>query len=134
MNVGRSKSGLPTITECGGGMSNTGYATVICGANGERIEPLWVPRGYSNGDHAGFVAKVGMCIVEASHGRSREEVSVRKIKRIGNKDNPDELFLELIGEWENNDGTIPAEFEEARRAALVKSCCYHCREPHFILD
>lgn len=134
MNVSRSKSGLPTICESGGGMTNTGCATVICGHEGEKIEPLWVPRGYSNGEHAGFVAKQGMCIVEADHDRSREYVSVRVIHRIGNKDDPDELFLELIGEWENNDGTIPARFEAARKAALGKSYCYHCREPHYILE
>ncbi len=132
MKVGRSKTGLPTITENGGGMTNTGYATVICGENAEPLEPLFVPRGYSNGDHAIFVAKVGMHLVDTVRDRSGESVNVSIIKKIGSEVNPDELITETIYEYENGDVNIPAIFKSAVDAALKKCKCYHCREPHFI--
>lgn len=128
MRVGRSKSRLPTITENGGGMSNTGSATIVCGSNGEKIKPLFVPRGYSNGDHAIFVARPGMCIISAGHSRQYETVIVKRIVKIVG----DELELVIVGEWENGDGTIPAEFEAAQKAAMDKAHCYHCRSPFYI--
>jgi len=134
MNVGRSKTGLPTITESGGGMTNTGYCTVVCGKNGEALKPLFVPRGYSNGDHAIFVAQPGMCLVNASRDRGGETVTVERIKAIGTNDDPDELITEVIYEYENGDGNIPAKFQPPVDAALGKAYCYHCREPHFIKD
>ena len=132
MECGRSKSGLPTLCEEGGGMTNTGGARIITGPKGERMKPLWVPRGYSNADHAGFVIHVGMCVIDAWHNRETESVRVERITQIGTVDSPDELLTELVEEWENNDGTLPSEFEAARKAALEKSYCYHCRDPHYI--
>ena len=129
LKVGRSKTGLPTITESGGGTTNTGGATIICGANGERLKPLFVPRGYSNGDHAIFVARVGMHIVEAGHSRRGESATVYRIDGIGTDDTV--VFHEVAG-YEDGDGNVPPEFEAAVDAALEKSHCYHCREPHFV--
>jgi hypothetical protein len=87
MKVSRSKSGLPTITENGGGMSNTGYATVICGANGQALKPLFVPRGYSNGDHAIFVVRPGEThLAHASRGKWGESVTIEKVTDIADDD------------------------------------------------
>lgn len=134
MNVGRSKTGLPTITENGGGMTNTGYCTVICGANGEALKPLFVPRGYSNGDHAIFIARPGMHLVDASCDRGGESVTVERINAIGTENDPDELVTETIYEYENGDGNIPAKFQSVVNAALEKANCYHCRESHYIKE
>ena len=128
MTVGRSKTGLPTITESGGGSSNTGYACIVCGPNGEKVKPLFVPRGYSNGDHAIFVARPGMCIVSASHSRRGESAAVSRIVEIIG----DELKLEAVGEWEDGDGNIPEQFEAAQSAAMSKAHDYHCRRAFYI--
>ena len=130
-NVKRSKSGLPTVVECGGGMSNTGNANIICGENGEQVKPLFVPRGYSNDVHAIFVAKQGMHIVTAAHSRSGEYATVYKITAIGDGDRPDDLVTVIIGEYQDGDGNIPAKFQAAVDAALEKAHCYHCREAHY---
>jgi hypothetical protein len=130
MKVSRSKSGLPTITENGGGMSNTGYATVICGANGQALKPLFVPRGYSNGDHAIFVVRPGEThLAHASRGKWGESVTIEKVTDIADDDI---LIVKTVGEYENGDGNIPAKFEIATDAALEKARCYHCREPHYV--
>ena len=131
-SVGRSKSGLPTITESGGGATNTGNADVICGPNGEKVKPLFVPRGYSNGDHALFVARVGMHIVSASHSRRGESATVYKITAIGDGDRQDDLVTDVVGEYEDGDGNIPDFLQAAVDAALEKSHCYHCRSAYFV--
>jgi hypothetical protein len=130
----RSKTNLPVIAENGGGMSNTGDATIICGANGEALKPLFIPRGYSNGDHALFVAKPGMMVVFAGHDRSGESVSVNRIITIGTENEPDEIVLEKLYEYENGDGNIPEAFEAAAQAALEKSKAYHCRSPFYVAE
>jgi hypothetical protein len=131
MKVGRSKSGLPTVTESGGGMTNTGFATIVCGKNGERLKPLFVPRGYSNGDHAIFVVKPAEThLIRASRGKWGEGVSVEKVIKI---DEDDSLITEVIGEYENGDGNIPLCFKVASAVALKKTRAYHCRSPHYII-
>lgn len=127
--VGRSKTGLATFSESGGGSTNTGGATVLAGAHGEKLKPLFVPRGYSNGNHAIFVLRVGMYIVDAVHDRGGEQVNVYRVVGI-NAD--DTVEAELIAEYKNGDGNIPDFLESAADAALGKSHCYHCREPHYV--
>ncbi len=132
--VGRSKTGLPTITENGGGATNSGSCQIVCGANGEKVQPLFVPRGTCNGDHAIFVAKVGMHIVSQYHSRDGETVEIRRIDKIGTQNDPDELDLVLVGDWENGDGKFDECFQSSVNAAMQKGHCYHCRESHFSIQ
>lgn len=131
IEVGRSKTRLPIITESGGGMTNTGGAQIVCGEKGEALKPLFVPKGYSNGEHAIFVASPGMHLADASRDRSGETVTISRIKAIGTEDDPDEMVTEVVYEYKNGDGNIPEKFQGAANAALEKANCYHCREPHF---
>lgn len=136
MKVSRSKSGLPTLTENGGGMTNTGYATIITNEHGAPIKPLFVPRGYSNGNHAIFVARPGMLIVHASRSRGGESVRVERIVRIhpdGPGDDANLVTTEPVGEYENGDSNLPEFLTDAVQAALQKSRCYHCRSAHYIV-
>lgn len=127
--VERLKSGLPTITENGGGMTSSGDAQIVCGPSGEKIKPLWVPkRGYSNDVHAKFVAKVGMCIIVVKWDNRSESASVFRITGI--TDN--EAESELVGESEDGDGNIPLEFQDAVTAAFDKASDYHCRRAHYV--
>jgi len=128
----RSKTGLPVIRECGGGSTNTGFAEVVAGVNGEALKPLFIPRGYSNAEHALFVARSGMHLVQAEHGKWGESVTVRRVRGIGNEEDTDILITELVAEYENGDGNIPDYLQAAADAALEKARCYHCREPHYI--
>ncbi len=136
MNVGRSKSGLPTLTENGGGSTNTGSATCIAAATGAPLTPLFVPKGYSNGDHAIFAVKPGYVVAEAGHDRGGEVVSVYRIREIYPPDHPEKPNLvELsapVYEYGDGDEVGDANFRDVAKAALAKSKCYHCREPHYI--
>lgn len=132
MICGRSKTGLPTLAECGGGMSSTGSARVICGPHGEALKPLFVPRGYSNGDHALFVVRPGMLVVCAGYDRRGERASVDRIVAIGSGSSfPDEVLLEPLFSVENGDGDIPEYLWPAVQAALDKAHSYHCRRAFF---
>ena len=132
MKVGRSKTGLPTIMESGGGSTNTGSAQIVAGANGEKVKPLFIPRGYSNGDHAIFVVRPGMLLIDASHDRQGDRITVRRI--IGVEKESEELLLEVIGEEENGDGNIDSHYADAAKAALNKAHCYHCHEAHYVIE
>lgn len=135
MRVNRSKSGLPTLTECGGGATNTGSVTLIADGDGNPAKPLFVPKGYSNGDHAIFVVKPGMTIVKAWRDRGGERVSVERITHIFPDDNGEqanEIVCAPVGEYENGDWNLPDSFERVVRIAIEKAHCYHCREAHFI--
>lgn len=132
MSIKRSKTGLPIINEEGGGSTSTGNATICCGCNGEPLTPLFIPRGYCNGEHALFVAKVGVFIVRATHSRRGESVRFHRIVQIGTEEDQNEIILEEnVYEYEDGDGNIPEEFESAKQAALNKSHCYHCRCAHY---
>ena len=132
MKVTRSKSGLPTLAERGGGLTNTGDAVVIASCDGKPVAPLFVPRrGRFGGDHAIFVARPGMHVVEVRRDRSGPRVSIRLIIRIGTDQDPDELETSLVGEWEQGDGNIPEFLMGAASAAVAKAYCWHCREPHW---
>ena len=111
-------------------MTNTGSATIVCGADGQKLKPLFIPRGYSNGDHAIFVIEPGKThLVHASRDRGGERAIVEKVIGIDGDDN---LEVYAVGEYENGDGNIPSNFQGAVDAALEKTKCYHCREPHYI--
>lgn len=133
MKVTRSKSGLPTLCESGGGSSNTGFSTVVVGPNGEPLKALYVPKGYSNGDHAIFVVTVGMIVIHCGRDRIGENIEGVRIDVIGIEGDPDEVATSPLFSWENGDGDVPEEFREAVDAAHEKAHCYHCREPHFLL-
>ena len=75
-----------------------------------------------------------MLIFVAEISRRGESVIVKRITAIGTDNDPDELVLETVAEYENGDGNIPAEWQRAASAALKKSYCYHCREPHYIKE
>ncbi len=135
--VSRSKSGLPTFGEGGGGATNTGVATIVADAEGLPVKPLYIPRGYSNETHAIFVVKPGMLIFRAEHSRRGESVKVHRILDIapdGDGEGANQVLTELVGEYENGDSNLPVQFNAAVTAALEKAHCYHCREPHYILQ
>ncbi len=124
--------------EYGGGMSNSGDATVMCYPDGLPIHPYHIPRSghLSNGIHALFSVPVSafdtIMVVEV---RACEDW----IQIIGCSCHlhPD-LTLEIVEKtiWKGYyDETLPESikcFTDAIAAAVAKANCYHCREPHFI--
>jgi len=154
--IERTKKGLPAMWESGGGFSNTGRAVIIANADGTTKKPVYIrsrgPLACEN--HALFVVKPGDVMVEASHHRRDFEIRVWCIDQILEE----EAWLNLLyefsrGEWDNKDiERVFAAWEagdlksiddiddkvyflcRAILAAEEKATCYHCREPHFIVE
>lgn len=132
IKVSRSRTGLPVIVEDGGGVTSSGDAIIVAGENGERLTPLFIPKGRWGSAHALFVARPGMFIVRAEWNREGERVEGFRIEGV-KKDGETE-FLRLVPKWgwENGDGDIPDEFQKAADAAIEKAHCFHCREAHYV--
>jgi len=138
--ISRSKKGHPCLWQCGGGASNTGHSTIICGQNFEALKPLYV-RGsgtLSNSEHSLHVVGVGFHIIKTTHHRRDFVVRVYKIVAI----NDDSADAELIAEFSENEWDANGEqlwssnpqFVAAVSAAEDKAMCYHCRSPHYIVE
>jgi len=120
------------VEEQGGGATNTGSATVICGRGGSPLKPYRVPRRQiCDGPHAYF--SVGECVViRAAHHRD-DVVTIATMFVREVKHNRFAIVTEEI--WKGDPSDLPetyARFEAAVKAAVKKSHCYHCRCAHFI--
>jgi hypothetical protein len=133
----KTKRGLPALWECGGGMSNTGDARIICDSQGNRKKPLFIRTGghLALDNHALFLVEEGDIVVDVYRHHSDYDITVKRIAKI-NQDTEGRLIAELEiiahfsdGEWDNED--IAEKYKDAINSATEKSRCYHCREPHF---
>jgi hypothetical protein len=140
----KTKSGLPAVTERGGGMTNTGDGRVWADNKGRPMKPIFIfSRGHlACGEHALFVAKKGMYTVYANRHRQEVEVTISKIVDIKPAEDDyngegfdielEEIAVVNFDGHSNQVGKYPAFLEDAVKAAIEKSRCYHCRCPHFI--
>jgi len=133
-----TKKGHPAMWEEGGGLSNTGWAIIVAGPNGERLEPIYVRRaGHLAGrQHALFVVKVGYIVVKAYHHRRDFTIKVYRIASIdlGDPENKTAEF-EVLHEFSRGEWDIepPDNLLDAIEAARAKATCYHCRSPHYAI-
>jgi hypothetical protein len=135
VKIETTKRGLPAMWECGGGLSNTGGATIIAGKHGEKLTPIYIRRSghLACENHALFVIDVGDIVVEAYQHRGDFDISVYKIIEIVTVDDKRYAILELInefsqGEWDNEP---TGNVMDAVDASIKKAKCYHCRETHY---
>jgi len=138
LECGKSKSGLPTLAEFGGGSTNTGNATVIASAIGAAKRAIYMPtRGHlCNGEHAIFAVAVGDVVVEASHHREDFSIRVWRILAIEQDGERTLARMKLEAECDqdsrgNRDGEILGWAEAAVTAAVMKALDYHCRRAYF---
>ena len=131
-----TKSGLPSLSEYGGGSSNNGFARIISSINGKRKKPIYVvSKGdLVNNDHAWFVIKQDEIIVTASHLEENFNIKVFKVKDIDS--NNSNIILELIENYKDNkqDDYFNSKYFEVIKAAVDKSKIYHCRRALYYYD
>ena len=136
--IERTKKGYPAYWEAGGGYTNTGYSTIITGTDGQPKKAIYIR---CRGDlacqhHALIVLEVGNYIIEADHHRRDFDIKIFRVLSFEEKNKETYAVIEQVncfnmGEWEAD---LPASLEAAVQAAVEKATCYHCREPHFILE
>ncbi len=118
------------ITESGGGMTNTGKSRIICGSEGQRLTPAYLPsRGYSNGDHAYFTPEIGMMVVDCWRSSQSEEIIISRVVEI----TTEEVLVDKMYGWNPIAGedNIPGNFYKACDAAIEKATEYHCRRAYY---
>lgn len=123
------------LWESGGGMTNSGRATVVTGPAGEALAPLLVNRRgpLAGAEHALLPAIVGGFVVDAEHHRLDYRVTIRRIAAVAEA----EVVLEDYDIW---DGSAwqkydewPPHLEAAVQAASAKAAEYHCREAWYVV-
>lgn len=129
---------LVEAVEEGGGATNTGFAQVVCGTEGQMLRPYYVPKGYSNSTHALFSAK-RLVVITATKKRDNVSITAYRFDYGDGR-----VFLVEEKVWESEDlpyhekggisEVIPRSlihFQLAVEAALGKAHCYHCRDLHY---
>ncbi len=135
------------LAETGGGYTNTGHATIVCGLRGEPL-PSVGGRAVCGGEHARFWVHAAMLIEYGHHrGQGCGDVSLVAIDRRA----PQMVGIQHVRLWEFDDDlsevvvrspeylrhnyereTIDLEFpREAVQAAMRKSRDYHCRSAYY---
>ena len=134
IEIERTKKGYPALWECGGGCRNTGEATIIASSSGGPKRPAYIRhRGsLANAHHALIILEVGDYIIEANHHREDFEIAIYRVLNFEEETAVvEQVNCFSMGEW---DKEPPAYLEAAIQAAKEKATCYHCREPHFIVE
>ena len=136
MNIGieLTKKGYPAIWEQGGGLTNTGTATLVSDHNGKPKSPVYVrARGnLANSQHGLFIIEKGSLIIVADHQRNDFTIKVYRVYNINMKAKFAEMVLESEfskGEWSDDD--VALEFKDLIDKAKEKATCYHCRHIHY---
>lgn len=132
--IERTKKGLPAMWEAGGGMTNTGHATIIANSDGSPKKPVYIRRKgvLSCDNHALFIVSVGDLVIETGHHRLDFETSVYRIEAIDGEEAQLRLLYDFSkGEW---DVEPPPAIMKAVEAAEKKATIYHCRYPVYYLE
>jgi hypothetical protein len=127
------------IWESGGSYTNTGSAIIVCGIDGQKLIPKFIPSSghLACASHAMFLAYEDEPIMAIEVYRHRDESHISLIEIING------IEKEI---WDcDYDGTgienlwnmIPNKYErfsEVIGVALDKSYDYHCRTPYYIRE
>jgi hypothetical protein len=119
------------VAEKGGGMTNTGSGTVVCGLSGKALRPYYTPRGghLACGTHAYF--SVPNSVVTVTGYRRDTNITIQE-HRIIRESNIARIESKKL--WSGELEVLPesfTQFQAAAEAASRKGNCYHCRCVHF---
>lgn len=133
-----SKSGLPTLSECGGGMTNTGDCRLIASPYYNKMKPIHIPTGgqLANASHAIFAIRENCIVLEGTRQRDDFHFDIYKVTDIETVLDSPVIHLELInsydmGDWEH---ILPSEAVKFVASAMDKMNDYHCRTPYWYLS
>lgn len=127
VDVQLSKTGISCLTEAGGGMSNTGYTTIICSKKYRKKRAIYI---FKKGDLACKAHAVIPVVVDdhviyvERHNNTCNVYDFKIIDIIRNK----AILLLTNNKVVGTDYTGNIAIE----AAIAKSLNYHCRQPYYI--
>ncbi|GIW59995.1 MAG: hypothetical protein KatS3mg087_1061 [Patescibacteria group bacterium] len=128
------------LSEHGGGLTRTGYATIVCDTNGQPFGSVGGSR-YSHSEHAIFYVSSALEIYYAQargigngairHVYIDEETWEPRCRYVFDFDDDTLNSKNNIHIEDAYGNPIPLPID-AMRAAHKKARCYHCREAHFV--
>lgn len=121
------------LWEEGGGYTNTGNATCISNPNGAPVKPVFIRTkgSLACGRHAKFaISDAVICDVD----RWRDDLSIEltRIKIDGPRVIEEKIWA--VKDINYSEDIVPVKYSKYLpliNAAIKKSRCYHCREPHY---
>lgn len=134
-----SKSSKSVFWECGGAGTNTGFAKIICNADGSKKTALFFKHGghLSNDKHALFIVDTGDFLISVCQHRGDVDISVKQVWDII-ETNEKYITRKVINisnfkneEW---DIELPECLDTAIRAAVNKAFDYHCRSVYYGIE
>jgi hypothetical protein len=125
---------LINVEESGGGLTNTGVGTIVCGMSGKALFPYHVPKkgNLACGVHAYFAIPFKVVTISGSCKEDNISIWKHKIECSG-----DTVWIESELLWEGDLNELPdkySNFQAGAKAARAKSNCYHCRCVHFAAE
>lgn len=145
--IEKTEFGLPAAWEAGGGLRNVGTALIIARPDGGAPEAVDIRR---EGDlalstHALIVVSPGFYIVDVSrwdnHRKGRFTVRILRIRKIVEDDHEPDGLVAITDVVKYNANTMdeaialaPPPLARAVEAAVKKSLCYRCCEPHYVRE
>lgn len=139
MKFEKSRSGKAVYWEEGGASSNTGFAKIICNADGSKKTALFFKHGghLSNDKHALFIVDTGDFLIDAYQHRGDVYISVKQVWDIVETgENYITRTIINVSKFSNEEWDIepPEYLDTAIRAAVNKSFDYHCRSVYYGLE
>ena len=119
----------PLLAESGGRMVNAGYATIICGPEGESLRRVVVhpPFQLMPAYHAYFVAEVGQHIIQYVWDNKGQALTIQEVIEVGHT-----IKTKTILEFEGPGMLpIPDAFSLACYSAREKARCPKCNHSHY---
>lgn len=136
-----SKRQIPCRWEMGGGLSNTGDASVISNRHGGPKPAIYVRTAgqLACSWHALVPVEQGDFFVMARHHREDFTITICEVigivKSTNEEGNPIATALvREVNSFSEGEWDIPLEekLQAVVKAAMSKATCYHCREPHYV--
>jgi len=127
-------NGATLLIDCeehGGGMTNTGSGTVVCGLSGKMLRPYFTPRrGHLACGAHGYFSVPGAVVTVTGYRRDTNvSIQEHRIKKDGEL-----AWIETSDIWSGELEVLPntyKRYEAAAEAAHRKANCYHCRCVHY---
>ena len=139
IKVVSTRKGFPAIWEEGGGMTNTGFSTIVAGPKGEKLRPVYIRRrgSLACGEHALFIVKPDYHIITAGHHREDFVIAIWRIRKLYKDENGNwQADFEKLYDFDENEWLPedpPNYLKAAIEAAKDKATDYHCRVPYYYI-
>lgn len=132
--IQREVTFLINVAESGGGYTNTGDVTIICGLSGKALKPYFCPTSgqLAGNEHAFFAIPESVVSIHVCRQRYDYDITITKHSIVVLKNIPTVQSEKMwSGGYYEPIPELFQSYQAAINAAVEKSHCYHCRCIHY---